>query len=56
MNAETKIAIAVIAALFFGVVLIAVGLGWTTKIAATVCGIAVTFSATSILAALFSRR
>ena len=52
MNPETKIAIAFLALLTFGLVLLAIGLGFTGKPAAVGLGLALVWSATSVLAAL----
>lgn len=55
MNAETKIALALLAALGLGLVLIVAGLG-ATRFAAAVFGVVLVWSAVALLAGLFSRR
>ena len=55
MNAETKIALVLMAVLAVGVALIAVGLGGTSKLAMVGTGIAVTAVCTSMLAAMWGR-
>ena len=51
MNAETKIALLLLAMLGAGLLLIAAGLGWNTKPAALGVGIALSLAATRLLAA-----
>lgn len=55
MNAETKIALAMLATMALGLVLIVVGLG-ATRFAAAVFGVVLVWSGAAILAGLFSRK